>query len=194
VRFRTTGYRQIIEVHVLFPRLKAVGEAHRLATILEERLPSELGMPAEVDSLGVIGRPRGCPLQTTPDTETRGRTRSRWVFALRIFKHPLLQSMSASAMLATSSARSPRRRRTSRSALSRRLRGLRPSLADQSARTCSVRVPAAEKCASEWQSTAALHPSPEARDLRGTSSARNYEGSSTKLSESPDCAIAQTRS
>jgi cation diffusion facilitator family transporter len=48
VRFRTTGYRQIIEVHLLFPRLTSVTEAHRLATILEERLQAELGMPAEV--------------------------------------------------------------------------------------------------------------------------------------------------
>jgi len=48
VRFRTTGYRQIIEVHLLFPRLTSVSEAHRLATILEERLPAELGMPAEI--------------------------------------------------------------------------------------------------------------------------------------------------
>jgi cation diffusion facilitator family transporter len=48
VRFRTTGYRQIIEVHLLFPRLTAVGEAHRLATVLEERLPQEMGLPAEV--------------------------------------------------------------------------------------------------------------------------------------------------
>jgi len=48
VRFRTTGYRQIIEVHLLFPQLTAVGEAHRLATLLEERLPRELGIPAEV--------------------------------------------------------------------------------------------------------------------------------------------------
>jgi cation diffusion facilitator family transporter len=48
VRFRTTGYRQIIEVHLLFTRLTPVSEAHRLATILEERLPVELGMPAEV--------------------------------------------------------------------------------------------------------------------------------------------------
>ena len=30
VRFRTTGYRQIIEVHLLFPRLTSVCEAHRL--------------------------------------------------------------------------------------------------------------------------------------------------------------------
>jgi cation diffusion facilitator family transporter len=48
VRFRTTGYRQIIEVHLLFPRLTSVSEAHRLATILEERLAAELGVPAEV--------------------------------------------------------------------------------------------------------------------------------------------------
>ncbi|HXR39264.1 MAG TPA: cation diffusion facilitator family transporter [Terracidiphilus sp.] len=48
VRFRTTGYRQIIEVHLLFPNVTSVSEAHGLATILEERLPAELGMPAEV--------------------------------------------------------------------------------------------------------------------------------------------------
>jgi cation diffusion facilitator family transporter len=48
VRFRTTGCRQIIEVHLLFPGVTAVNEAHRLATILEERLPAELGVPAEV--------------------------------------------------------------------------------------------------------------------------------------------------
>jgi cation diffusion facilitator family transporter len=48
VRFRTTGRRQIIEVHLLFPGLTSVSEAHRLATILEERLPAELGVPAEV--------------------------------------------------------------------------------------------------------------------------------------------------
>ena len=50
VRFRTTGYRQIIEVHLLFPRLTSVSKAHRLATILEERLVDELGMPAEVST------------------------------------------------------------------------------------------------------------------------------------------------
>jgi cation diffusion facilitator family transporter len=48
VRFRTTGYRQIIEVHLLFPNLTSVREAHALATILEERLTAELGTPAEV--------------------------------------------------------------------------------------------------------------------------------------------------
>jgi cation diffusion facilitator family transporter len=48
VRYRTTGYRQLIEVHLLFPYSMAVGEAHRLATLLEERLPCELSVPAEV--------------------------------------------------------------------------------------------------------------------------------------------------
>jgi cation diffusion facilitator family transporter len=48
VRFRTTGCRQIIEAHLLFPGLTSVREAHRLATILEERLAAGLGVPAEV--------------------------------------------------------------------------------------------------------------------------------------------------
>ncbi len=48
VRFRTTGYRQIIEVHLLFPQATPVGKAHSLATALEERLPIELARPAEV--------------------------------------------------------------------------------------------------------------------------------------------------
>jgi divalent metal cation (Fe/Co/Zn/Cd) transporter len=48
VLIRTTGYRQIIEVHLLFPRVTSVSEAHALATALEERLPVALGMPAEV--------------------------------------------------------------------------------------------------------------------------------------------------
>lgn len=48
VRYRTTGYREIIEVHLLFPHATVVGEAHRLATALEERLPVALGKPAEV--------------------------------------------------------------------------------------------------------------------------------------------------
>lgn len=48
VRFRTTGYRQIIEIHLLFPHDMKVGEAHRLATLLEERLTIDLDEPAEV--------------------------------------------------------------------------------------------------------------------------------------------------
>jgi cation diffusion facilitator family transporter len=48
VRFRTTGYRQMIEIHLLFPHTMALGEAHRLATDVEERLALDLAMPAEV--------------------------------------------------------------------------------------------------------------------------------------------------
>ncbi|MFZ0954301.1 MAG: cation diffusion facilitator family transporter, partial [Candidatus Sulfotelmatobacter sp.] len=48
VRFRTTGYRQIIEIHLLFPQATPVGKAHSLATAIEERLPEELGRRAEV--------------------------------------------------------------------------------------------------------------------------------------------------
>lgn len=48
VRFRATGYRQIIEIHLLFPDNMKLGEAHRLATMVEERLTLDLEMPAEV--------------------------------------------------------------------------------------------------------------------------------------------------
>jgi cation diffusion facilitator family transporter len=48
VRFRATGYRQIIEVHLLFPDSMKLGDAHRLATVVEERLEKDLEMPAEV--------------------------------------------------------------------------------------------------------------------------------------------------
>jgi hypothetical protein len=46
VRFRTTEYRQIIEVHRLFPSLTSVSEAHSLTP--EESLAAELGTPAEL--------------------------------------------------------------------------------------------------------------------------------------------------
>jgi cation diffusion facilitator family transporter len=48
VRFRTTGNRLMIEVHLLFPHQTPVGEAHRIATQVEERLPEGLDIPAEV--------------------------------------------------------------------------------------------------------------------------------------------------
>lgn len=48
VRFRATGYRQIIEIHLLFPQSMALGHAHRLATQVEEHLASGLEAPAEV--------------------------------------------------------------------------------------------------------------------------------------------------
>lgn len=48
VRFRTTGHRVMIEVHLLFPSELLLGEAHRIATVVEERLVSALQTPAEV--------------------------------------------------------------------------------------------------------------------------------------------------
>ena len=48
VRFRTTGYRLMVELHLLFPYDSPVGDAHNLATKLEERLPGVLGIPTEV--------------------------------------------------------------------------------------------------------------------------------------------------
>jgi divalent metal cation (Fe/Co/Zn/Cd) transporter len=48
VRFRNVGYHLRVEIHLLFPHDTAVGEAHRLATQLEERLPQLLDMPAEI--------------------------------------------------------------------------------------------------------------------------------------------------
>ncbi len=48
VRFRMTGQRLLIEVHLLFPHEVAVGQAHRIATVIEERLPHALEIPAEV--------------------------------------------------------------------------------------------------------------------------------------------------
>ena len=48
VRFRTTGYRLMVELHLLFPYGCPVGEAHNRATKLEERLPGILGVPTEV--------------------------------------------------------------------------------------------------------------------------------------------------
>lgn len=48
VRFRTTGYRQLIEVHLLFPHDIALGDAHERATMVEERLSAEMTTPTEV--------------------------------------------------------------------------------------------------------------------------------------------------
>jgi len=42
VRFRHTGHRVLVELHLLFRFGTPVGEAHRLATIVEERLPALL--------------------------------------------------------------------------------------------------------------------------------------------------------
>lgn len=48
LRFRHTGNRLLIEVHLLFPYNEPVGHAHSLATILEEQLVSSLSYPSEI--------------------------------------------------------------------------------------------------------------------------------------------------
>jgi cation diffusion facilitator family transporter len=48
VRFRHTGHRVIVEMHLLFPYDMPVGEAHRRATVMEERLPGVLPYDTEV--------------------------------------------------------------------------------------------------------------------------------------------------
>ena len=48
VRFRTTGNRLLVEIHLLFPHETPVGAAHSIATQIEERLPEGLDVPAEV--------------------------------------------------------------------------------------------------------------------------------------------------
>ncbi len=48
VRFRSSGYTLLIEVHLLFPYQVSVGEAHSIATQVEESLPKALGIPAQV--------------------------------------------------------------------------------------------------------------------------------------------------
>ncbi|MEO8126166.1 MAG: cation diffusion facilitator family transporter [Bryobacteraceae bacterium] len=48
LRFRHTGNRLMIEVHLQFPYNEPVGHAHSLATILEEQLVSSLSYPSEV--------------------------------------------------------------------------------------------------------------------------------------------------
>ncbi|MGO9776735.1 MAG: cation transporter dimerization domain-containing protein [Terracidiphilus sp.] len=48
MRFRTTGYRQIIEAHLLIPHTMKLGQAHRRATRLEECLTIDLEVPSKV--------------------------------------------------------------------------------------------------------------------------------------------------
>ncbi len=48
VRYHSTSSRLQIEVHLLYAHQTPIGEAHRLATIVEERLPELIGEPAEV--------------------------------------------------------------------------------------------------------------------------------------------------
>jgi cation diffusion facilitator family transporter len=48
IRIRSTGSRLIVHVHLLFPYHTKLGEAHKVATEVEERLPLRLEMPAEI--------------------------------------------------------------------------------------------------------------------------------------------------
>ncbi|MCP5117019.1 MAG: cation transporter [bacterium] len=48
VRYRNAGHRLIVHVHLLFPFHTELGAAHRVATEVEDRLPTLLGTPAEV--------------------------------------------------------------------------------------------------------------------------------------------------
>jgi cation diffusion facilitator family transporter len=48
VRFRSTGYRTIVDVHLLFPYGIELGEAHRKATQMEDRVTAQLGFPVEI--------------------------------------------------------------------------------------------------------------------------------------------------
>lgn len=48
VRFRNSGYRLQIELHLLFPFKTPLGRAHEIATGIEERLVSSLAQPAEI--------------------------------------------------------------------------------------------------------------------------------------------------
>ena len=48
LRYRHTGYRLIVMVHLLFPVGTQLSDAHRIATEIENRLPAMLSTPAEV--------------------------------------------------------------------------------------------------------------------------------------------------
>lgn len=48
LRFRSTGQRLLVEVHLLFPFQSSLGAAHRGATALEEGLKEALSIPVEV--------------------------------------------------------------------------------------------------------------------------------------------------
>jgi cation diffusion facilitator family transporter len=48
LRYRHTGQRLVVNVHLLLPYTTPLGEAHRIATEVEERLPAMLGVATEV--------------------------------------------------------------------------------------------------------------------------------------------------
>lgn len=48
VRFRSTGQRLIAVAHLLFPKSMTIGEAHRLATEIEDRVARDFDLPIEL--------------------------------------------------------------------------------------------------------------------------------------------------
>jgi cation diffusion facilitator family transporter len=50
LRFRSTGYRTMVNVHLLFPFDMPLGEAHRLATRVEDTVTARLDFPAEIST------------------------------------------------------------------------------------------------------------------------------------------------
>lgn len=50
LRFRETGGRLLVEFHLLFPHEMTVGEAHSIATELENRIESTFDVPVEIVS------------------------------------------------------------------------------------------------------------------------------------------------
>ncbi len=72
IEFRTTGYRQIIEVHLLFPRLTSVSEAHASAIILQVSLPPELRMRSE--GMTPLNRWKTAPGAANTDTTQESLT------------------------------------------------------------------------------------------------------------------------
>lgn len=50
IRFRSTGKRILGAVHLLFPSSMTIGEAHRIATSIEDRLSKEFDQPIELST------------------------------------------------------------------------------------------------------------------------------------------------
>lgn len=50
MRFRSTGQRLLVRAHLLFPANTPIGEAHKVATIIEKRVATEIGQPCELET------------------------------------------------------------------------------------------------------------------------------------------------
>lgn len=48
LRFRSTGQRLLVIAHLVFPASTAIGEAHRIATVIEDKLAKEFDSPLEL--------------------------------------------------------------------------------------------------------------------------------------------------